>query len=377
MTIYKSFFVDDKKDEARLFSALISELESDGDKIDVTAIELKEVTEMSSEIWKAQLDLLLLDFRLDDDLNGLTINQAYQGGTLAQHLREKVISTPGSKDFPIVLISSENYISKLYSPDRTTSTDLFDCCYPKEKLSNMGASNQEKDKIFKQLVSLIEGYKLLNNNAGKNILSIFSQDSDIQEIMSQQEIVLPLKSSAASHISAQFILKNIIRREGILYSKQEVAAKIGVEENSLTDAVLNLLISKNCKYKDIFSYGWERWWAHRLEKIIEEIVGIRAFNMTAKERVERINDFLPNAKLVPARSQWTNDINQKILFSCCSCNQPTEMKHSLSVFDPLIPRFVQKKRICWACVRDDLYQSKFIEIEESDKRLIKMISNET
>lgn len=369
-TEYKGIFVDDCKADLDIYSSLISELESKNYKLEIEGMELGEITKISTNILKLSPDLVLLDFRLDEDLssNNLNIDQSYRGGALAQLLREKAIANNTSVDFPIVLLSAEDNIDKLYHPDKT-SHDLFDCCYSKEDVAKEACLS--KVKIFDKLIALIEGYRVLNTKRtqDEDILSIFSIEcSDIKEIVEQQDIYLPLVSAGASHIAAQFILKYILRREGILCSSREVSAKLGINEDQFNESVTQWLEDKNCKYKDIFSFGWKRWWAHRVEEAIEEAVGSRAFNMTAEERVEKLNQEV-NLNLTPAKSSWTNQTNEKLLFACCLCRQPTEVKHSLSVYDPNIPKFVQKKRICWTCIRDDRYKGK-IEVDELEKRFI-------
>lgn len=45
---------------------------------------------------------------------------------------------------------------------------------------------------------------------------------------------------------------------------------------------------------------------------------------------------------------------------------PTEVKHSLSVYDPQIPNFVIKKRVCFNCLIKREFKG---EIEESEQRI--------
>ncbi len=368
---YKGFFIDDNDDDKRKYSQIFNYLPYTTSNLVVEGLSPEKIMDSVNTILQNSPDIVFLDFRLDEDLvgNNLTVNEAYKGGGLAQILRERVSKNEGVyQDHPIVLVSSENNLEQLYDPEKTTH-DLFDSCYKKEKLAN----DKNHEKISKKIIALIEGYKILNQQQiDLDLLSLFNleENEENEEILNQQELKQPLLSSDIPHVRARFILKNILRREGVLISRYEVAARLGADPKSLDETIFSAL--NNCKYTGIFSEGWERWWSHLFEDFLTENLGFRPYSMTSMERVNQLNKEI-GISLKPAISRWNSSVDEKAVFACTLCRHPTELKHSLSVYDPLTPKFVQKKRICFKCIKDEALERKKIFIDDSDKRFVASI----
>ena len=367
---YKGVFVDDNKNDKDLYREILSLLPYEDEVIEVEGLSPSEIMETASEIINNKVDIVFLDFRLDDELaiNSLSVKQAYKGGGLAQILREKVNSLEGEKDFPVVLISSEQNIRRLYDPEKTTH-DLFDSCYSKEYVSD----DSNHIKLSNKLVALISGYGILNAaDENINLFHFFALENneDNKEVLFQQDIELPLRNSPVPHVRARFILSNIIRREGLLLSIHEIAARMGTCASELEDRHLEKII--NYKYKGVFSHGWDRWWSHLFEDFIIGVVGHRPYNLTSSERIDIINrtfDFT----LKPAKSKWNNSTDEKLVFACTLCRHPTEIKHSLSIYDSTKYKFIYKKRICFHCIKNESYENKGLFIDDSDKKFLKDI----
>lgn len=368
---YKGLFINDNGDDKINYSRILNYLPYTNSKLDVNGLSPDKIMDSVTTIVQSVPDIIFLDFRLDEylDSNNLTVNEAYKGGGLAQILREKVSKSNGVyQDHPIVLVSSENNLEYLYDPEKTTH-DLFDSCYKKEEL----ADENNHRKISNKIIALIEGYKILNQQSIElDILKLFNieKNEESEEILTQQELKQPLLSSEIPHVRARFILKNILRREGVLISSYEVAARLGADPESLDETILSAL--NNCKYTGIFSEGWERWWSHLFEDFLTDNVGFRPYSMTSKDRIEKLNCKI-GSTLKPAVSRWNGLADEKAVFACTLCRQPTELKHSLSVYDPSIPKFVQKKRICFRCIKDEDLNRKKIFIDDNDKKFVKSI----
>lgn len=368
---YKGLFIDDNVDDKNKYSQILNYLPYTTSNLVVEGLSPEKIMDSVNTIQQSSPDIVFLDFRLDEDLdsNNLSVNEAYKGGGLAQILRERVSRHEGSyQDHPIVLVSSENNLEQLYDPEKTTH-DLFDSCYKKEEL----ATDENHKKISKKIIALIKGYKILNHQAiNLDLSNLFNLDKNEEndEILNQQELKQPILSSDIPHVRARFILKNILRREGVLISSYELAARLGADPKSLDETIISAL--NNCKYTGIFSEGWERWWSHLFEDFLKENVGYRPYSMTSKDRVEIVNNKI-GSTLKPAISRWNASVDEKAVFACSLCRQPTELKHSLSVYDPSIPKFVQRKRICFKCIREESYEKNKIFIDENDQKFLKDI----
>ncbi|UBB18555.1 hypothetical protein [Comamonas odontotermitis] len=359
---FKGVFIDDTV-EAAQYAELLSTPGKNG-----ISIEYKQVTratELVDWIFGNKIDLVLLDFRLDENPDALDPQHSYLGSGLAQLLRDKAINQP-NLDFPIVLVSAENKFEKYYYPD-STAHDLFDRTYGKE------FAIENTQAISNQLLDICIGYKLIktNWNIDSSRFSLFSLENNEREIIENQEIRLGLSNAGAPHLVASFIFRNLIDRPGILFSDEDIAARLGVKD---IEPVVSFLKKKGVLYNGVFSAGWRRWWAHRFNLMAEEVFGRRPTTMSGEERANIINDKM-GALVKPAESRWNKSSREKFAFACACCSFPTEIRHSVSAFDPNTPRFAQRKRICWDCVQTDKNLLKKLEVDDIDKIIASQVKH--
>ncbi|TLS19233.1 MAG: hypothetical protein FDZ72_04835 [Betaproteobacteria bacterium] len=359
---YKGVFVDDDQDEAYAYALLLSTPGEEG--LCLETLPVTEVADLAADLFDKAPDLVALDFRLDEKLERITAKQAFKGSSLAQLLRDKVICAP-LKDFPIVLISAEDKFEHWYRPD-STAHNLFDRTYVKEKVT------EDKEKIRQELVALCNGYKQLTSVwCEGDRLSVFGLREDERKVVDIQELRYMLADAAAPHIAARIILRTIIDRTGILFSDTDIAARLGIAETSITK-VTQLLIDEGILYNGIFGAGWRRWWGHRFDEWAESIFGRRPTGLTGSERVSVLNK-KTGLDCTPAKSRWTGSSDERFAFACASCNQPTEIRHSLAAYDPLAPRFGQHRRICWDCLQTDRYLRAHLRVDAVDENLLQEV----
>jgi CheY-like chemotaxis protein len=371
-------FVDDVPSERRILAATLSQ-EVGNFELVITGKAVSEISPFAKDIVKSNLDLVVLDFRLDHESedNQIRPEQGYKGSGLAQHLRDEVLSNyvDGSQiaDFPVFLISSESNIENYYKRDKTAH-DLFDCFFKKEDLDR---DDGTLEKIARKMIAISNSYKFLNESwaqdKGVEFRKGFFNGNDFSnEIINNQEIKHIFETASAPHILVRFVLNMVMRKEGFLYSIEELSAKIGTNAVSLMeeDKILEWLGS--FKYRGELSFGWERWWSFAFERDFNEILGGRFTSLSASERVNILNERF-GTSLEPAKSAWNNSSDEKFLFACVCCRRPTEMKHSLAIFDSDSKIFNQPRRICWDCV----YSSRCsnYEIRDSDVKLKEKIES--
>lgn len=364
--MYQGLFLDDRQDQAIFVPYLTVEGES-GLTTEFQLVQHQALEEMASTILERHPDILALDYRLDDSQDGVR----YKAGPLAQQLRDHASELPND-DFPIVLLSHENIIQEQYGHDLTTH-DLFDRVYAKEELAT------HKQRIGKELLALIEGYKQIINTLGDGtrLLQLLGLSDDErgaallnnQELRGWQELKAP-------HLLAKKIIRNIIDRNGLLLDPCSVLARLGIAKDSPdADAFLTTLEIDNASYRGIFHGGWKRWWSHRIEVFGEQACGDELGNLTAKERVECWNRLF-NLKLEAAKSRWTQSDETFPSFACASCAHPTEKIHSVAAFDHA-PSFVERKRICWQCIATGVYEdeNKRLIPEDAEAYIVEKIKN--
>lgn len=353
---FKGYFVDDTPEDAVYARILSSSIRAG---LEIEYLTVTEATKLTNTLFQDTTDILLLDFRLDENPGMISSELAYKGSGLAQLLRDKAISEP-LKDFPIVLISAEDNFNNFYKPDRTAH-DLFDKAYGKEYASSAQAIIQS------QLVALCEGYRTLKSVWTTDRMSIFSENDEDRQLFEQQDISLSLNEAAAPHIAARSIMKNLISRDGVLISTSEALARLGLDSSGKDD-LEKLLNQENVRYRGIFSSGWARWIGQRFDAWAEDILERRPGSLTGAQKAEVINK-KTGFNFKPAISTWTGTSDEKFIFSCASCDRPTEVRHSLAAYDQACPRHGQRKRICWNCIQTEKHLQKHLLVDEVDQEL--------
>lgn len=335
----KGIFVDD---EDKQYAVHLSTPE-------VLTFDYQAVLPISNQnvaIRAAKPIVVALDYRLDEMANDLPEGHKFKGSGLAQLLRDEAISDPSS-DFAIVLISNDYKLETYFAPDRTAH-DLFDLVYAKEDVI------AARPRIRNELVTLGNAYAFLRTLEQRyDPMTLLDASDDECSRVQVQEITTTLADASAPHIAAKFVLHNIIKRPGLLLNDHDAAALLGIEVASL-DSLIQILVENRIVYTGIFADGWRRWWPNRLEDWGESLLGSPLLDLTAQERADALADRL-GVRLAAAPSPWTRRHDEYVAFACCCCGRPTELRHSLAVFEPKAPRFATRRRICWDCVQSDRY----------------------
>lgn len=353
---YTGVFVDDQDE-------VYAETLTTPGRLTLTFVPVGPVAQLARQLFASRPSLIALDYRLDETPEGLAADQTYKGSALGQHLRDAAIENP-QHDFAIVLVSAEAKIQALYRPDKTAH-DLFDRVYVKERV------NLERAQVRRELVSLCEGYDLLRGCAGVyNFAELASLPEGGSERVSSQELRVKLAEASAPHIVARAFLNWLIDRSGLLLKTEDVAALVGIGKTQAAELEPHLEHA-GLAYEGLFSTGWQRWWAHRVEDWTQHLFGRRATGLPASDRARLVSERL-GLDLQPAPSPWNGSTHELIAFACASCHRGAEMRHSVAAFEGGTPRFISRRRICWDCVQTDRYHDvPGLMIDETDEALAK------
>lgn len=360
----KGIYVDDEED----FSDSLSD-----DRIVFKPVGgVISVSKMASEIVSTKPDAVVLDYRLDSKQNGKNSENDYRAGVLAQFLREKALDE-GAKDFPIILVSSEDKIKKFFSPDRTAH-DLFDDNYQKGSLSD----DKRKPNIVNQIVSLAIGYGRIAEEK-TNPLKLFGIPDDQSYVFKETDLVEDIQEAKAAHIAAHAILVKLIRRTGLLLRPGDIFARLGMKHSSGTrdnEWLFKYFEESGLLYTGVFGDGWKRVWRHRFDKWSRDLFGKTITSIPADERVAFLNSKL-GWKLEPAPSPWSNSPKELLAVACVVCRRPVEIRNSVTVQDDLQPKFLEKERVCFDCIEADRHVNRTfpIKIAKDDLPLVSDIEN--
>ena len=360
---FRGILVDDVPDEASLYAEQLSTKR----ELEIESQIPEPVSKHSREIFFSSPDILVLDYRLDEELGDLDPNEAFKASAMAQQLRELAIESPDS-DFPIVLISTEENILKFYEPDQM-SHDLFDRLYTKECI------NLNRSRVREQIISLCDGYHVLQRQLPNfNLVELTGLDPQSeQHVIDYQELTLPVSRAAAPHILAKILFHQFISKSGLLIDIDHACAWLGVNRTQ-GKAVVEALTNREADYRGVFSAGWPRFWAHRVDEAARDWFGARATGIASGKRAGLLSEKL-GRDMEPAASPWTKKTDELIALPCACCRSGTELRHSVGVFEGPIPSFSIRRRICWRCIHDDSYLNvkPKLTLDSSDHDLVESV----
>lgn len=362
---FKGIYIDDDTREFR-YARLLSDSNKDG--ITFQCKQPGILGKFAQEIIDAKPDLVAMDYRLDENQQDNSDND-YRASPLAQQLRDKLCDQP-NQDFPIILISTEEKIETFFKPDKTAH-DLYDEWYRKEKLID------SSKLVRKQIVSLIKGYKIIAKNLGdpnwhQKLLKLNKKEKFVIE---DTNMKIEFEESKVVHVLARIFLRDMIKWSGILLKPEDVYAKLGIKLEDYTqvnEQVWSKLKEEKISYEGVFSDGWPRMWKHRFEFWTKDKLKQPITSIPAVERVRFVNELF-STDFKPASSLWTKNTDELFSFSCASCNHPTELRHSIAVYDPRLPNYLDNRRICYDCIDTDRYENKHLRIAQEDENLLEEI----
>ncbi|KAA6344025.1 hypothetical protein EZS27_008324 [termite gut metagenome] len=253
---------------------------------------LKITTQQHKGTWEEQLkfiknfnetsmDGLILDLRLDDFPNEKNERADFRGTSLAQEIRTRQ-KEKEFRSFPIVLFSANDKLKKSLE---NSGKDLFDICIDKSKVNAASF-----DIYTPRLISLAEGYKFLSGT--KEVAKILDVDINVIDDRFLSELSQLLNNPV--HIISQFIIYELIEKQGLLIDDQVLAARLGIDIENSQDwgKVIESLFSS--KYSGAFSGGWQRWWALLVEKWWKDTIQAEPYlrSTPAEERVALIKNAL-------------------------------------------------------------------------------------
>lgn len=339
----KGIYVDDQPLQATVISR---RLISDGVSIEVVPPS-GDLLSLASDISDARPDFVLLDYRLDQFVVAGSASAAgYRAAPLAQQLRDRT-DDPATTEFPIILISSEDKIRKLFRPEKTAH-DLFDWKLIKTKV---GVEQRTPSVI----AGLSDGYSRLRRLNGKfEVLSVFGIEEELDFLVDHQELHLALEQAEYVHVAARYILTFVIKRQGLLLDRKNLHARLGLSARSEGLAEIEEVFAAE-RYQGVFAQCRDLWWAELVESRFREEFGSSPSMLSAAERSEVLSARL-GVSITSAADTWDGSTNFYPSFACACCGEPTSLEHSLACFDSRLPSFVQRLRVCFRCVQQDRIQ---------------------
>ena len=195
------------------------------------------------------------------------------------------------EEFPIFLISSLEKKAAYFDTD-VQSHDLFDLFISKNDIPRIGSIYED------QIHAIISAYDDIKMK--KKIWELLDIDEKSYKSLS---LSFDLDDKLASSTS-QFLLNQVILRNGILINEDVLAARLGVDIDSSKDwEALKKELNESIKYTGIYGNVWHRWWSNRLIDWWEDEISpdISLINSDSHQRISLLKQKLEFKNLEEAK----------------------------------------------------------------------------
>lgn len=338
--------------------------------INVESCKPEDFTQDMAVIRKSKFDAIIMDQKLTNQTKSIP----YQGTTLIQEMRSRMVKSNGDlSPKPIVLWSIAKNIETYYN--EKSSHNLTDAVWRKD---NFGQDEEYAQKCVETLWDLVSGYKLLNTlnpsmSAVNHLLPILNVKKDNASIIPYPFYVFfDNKSNRKPHLISQFVLNSILRFNGPLIDFETVLARLGVSDKSKDLAKLKQKLDK-FSYKGIYSASNPRWWFQLLtEWWLDKIDTRHPAPLTAFERTKLLRSKL---KLDLEPAEVPNGQNSaSFWYSCPFTKQPLDPIDSFKVVFPEKREWQDDIYISYDAAKNRDYKRQGYSLDPTDKdRLLRRI----
>lgn len=297
---YKYLYIDDDRNAGDAES-LFSNTFGDDSLVTNFLQSIADWDDQQDELDAKTYDGIMVDLNLNDQRPSNSAQAKYSGTEIAQRLRTKSLVN----SCPVVLYSA-NSIVDFWVENKKSG--LFDICISKDW--------KNKESYAVKLYSLAKAYKIIQkkeinfecDDPEKIDEEITKYKKQIFGVDNLEIINKPFAdyfqkiSSNPTYIIAQFILNELICKQGILIDEEVLAARLGIDKEASTDWNLVLKKLDFAKYKGVFNEGWSRWWMFEIDKWWNEELKAEDYLVStpAETRVEIIKEKLEVTNIVPA-----------------------------------------------------------------------------
>lgn len=314
--------------------------------IDVVPIPTGKLDDILQRTREYQGDIYLVDLDLTSVQQDKTAS-TFKGSTLADAIRDIYI------DVPIVLFTKQSVLDDL-NPERRRQilhqSQIFDAIILKDEI-------YERDQeIRDEIVSLVQGFRMLNDKSPKNITNLYSViGMTPEEEPHLREVSLPLYEGKWIATEANHWIRHVLAEfPGILYDDLHAATMLGISlEAFLDERVQNIL--ESAKYMGDFPLPQHRrrWWKIRVNQAIQKFIFSQAklndpLSATFQEA------FLAEFGTELQSSICTWDCTPTADWVCYVRKEPVKLEHTLKYYpNDMRPKIMDEPRVSFRAIREN------------------------
>jgi len=359
--MHNVIYIDDDKDNRNTFATslmrkgLLSIVAIGPQNFEATVSELKSS--------KEKLDALILDLRLDEQYVDEQFAQ-YTAPSLTQAIRSanSTLDSGFSKEFPIMLLTTQKNIGEVYDPD-LSSHGLFDAIYFKQNLADEGKT------IEQEIAIAIEAYSIISKNRVFSDLLQYDV-SELPEDLLPGRFVSP-SSRLTTYEIAHYFTSLILKKSGVLINEQIMAARLGVDIAG-SNGWSNLLeLFAEVRYKGVYQGSYNRWWfADLISWWRNEFPSQKPLiNLSASERLMLIKEKTGIQDLSPP-SPPEFSTGDKFWTTCAATDVPIDISDGYLIEDLDSMPWHDKQYVSLQAILNRKLKDKGITIHPSEKERI-------
>ncbi len=293
-------------------------------------------------IERDHIDIVLLDFRLDDQALPNDAPVSYRGGMLAAAIKEKLL-------VPIVLVTTEEKLRE-HVADNPRIRGLFD---HKLLKSQIGGRPKERQVAGAQIIDLARGFREIQasierakgaREPEKAICHLLGISSDeLSRLEEGLRATVPKKTAEL----ASWLLQGLLLYPGPLLDADEARSRLGLTKGAFAKERVRDWAS-GARYKGVFGELHPRWWEGRLLALLQTAAGDASFGQ-AKARAAAIARACGESGLTAARcAHCEKGLVQR---TCHVCRKSVDASHHLVARVDDRPAWALSAVVCFRCIK--------------------------
>ena len=295
-----------------------------------------------ARIERDEIDVVLLDFRLDDQALSGDAPVSYRGGMLAAAIRERIL-------IPIVLVTTEDRLRE-YVADNPRIRSLFDFTLLK---SQIGGRLSERKSAGIQIIDLARGFRSIRciledhprkaKESAKAICHLLDiNEGELSDLEEHLQKDVPTKGPEF----ASWVLQSLLSYPGPLLDSDEVRSRLGLTSGAFARKRVQDWADVS-RYRGVFGELHPRWWERRLLAQLQAAAGNESFG-SARQRAVAISKECGERSLPAARCSWCNQ--GLVQRTCALCKKAVDATHHLVARLDDRPAWALPAIVCFRCI---------------------------
>jgi CheY-like chemotaxis protein len=285
-----------------------------------------------------EYDAVLLDYRLDEEMDEELGRPNYRGGTLAAWIKEKF------PHVPVILVTTEAKLEDWLANNPTVRT-LFDLEVMKRDL----LGRKDRTVVAEGILDLISGFKAID----VSLQSVSNQLSTVlQQVMEatpeEAEAIARLHVGTASPLMPELVrwlMNDVLLFPGPVLDEEEVRVRLGLTRSGFNRKGIREWLAP-AAYTGAFRQLRVRWWRGRIENLLAQGQGDEAVG-TASERAQAVSR-AADVRVRPESCTWCGGL--RISRACAICHQAVDPTHCLPANLDERPSWADAAVVCFVCI---------------------------